>query len=116
MRHLIVLAAFVCACGPTRLPGPTPNVCVRTINGDVAVPKQQAADILVVVDNSGSMFEEQDNLAKNFLNQVAAECPLQDLKNIPADFKNPAPELYTGNGPLAKCGFIQLVAAFDNDF
>src|SRR5690349_6619230 len=103
------VAGAIVACG-----GPAPGtfkrpVCVRTVVGDVDVPTQQAVDILIVVDNSGSMQEEQQNLAANFLNQNAAECPLQDLKNVPAEFKNPVRDLYTGTGPLAKCGFVQLV-------
>jgi hypothetical protein len=94
------------------------NSCDTTLANDIEVPTEKAADILIVVDNSGSMLEEQQNLVNNFLNQNPAECPLQadQLKNIPAEFKNPARELYTGNGPLAKCGFIQLLAAFENDF
>src|SRR5256885_5623595 len=71
------------ACGPSVPLGvPKPNVCVKTITGDVAVPKQQAADILIVVDNSGSMTDKQANLDANFLNQDATQCPLQDLANI----------------------------------
>src|SRR3954469_8715935 len=116
------------ACGPSvPLGPPKPNVCVKTIAGGAIVPKQQAADILIVVDNSGSMTDKQANLVANFLNANPpgcfddgdasdCECPLQDLAHISDNFKNPKPELYTGNGPLAKCGFIQLVAAFDNDF
>jgi hypothetical protein len=90
--------------------------CDVTIESDIEVPTEKEADILIVVDNSGSMLEEQANLVQNFLNQNANECPLQDLKNIPGQFKNPARDLYTGNGPLARCGFIQLLAAFENDF
>ena len=90
--------------------------CDVTIGDTIEVPTEKAADILIVIDNSGSMAEEQDELAQNFLNQVASECPLQDLAAIPAEFKNPARELYTENGVLAKCGFIQLLAAFENDF
>lgn len=92
------------------------NVCLKTVATDIAVPTEKAADILIVVDNSGSMAEEQQNLVENFLNQDAAECPLQDLANIPAEFKNPIRSLYTNGGPLASCGFIQLLAAFENDF
>jgi uncharacterized protein (TIGR03382 family) len=127
MRHAFALAFAIAAslpaltsCGPKLLVNSgdpnAPNVCVRTLTGDVQVPKQQAADILIVVDNSGSMQEEQANLVANFLNTDPSQCPLQDLKNIPPEFKNPAAALYTGDGPLAKCGFVQLVAAFDNDF
>ncbi len=92
------------------------NSCDKTIVTNVPVPVNKAADILIVVDNSGSMAEEQANLVDNFLNQNAAECPLQDLKNIDPQFKNPVRDQYTGDGPLAKCGFIQLLAAFESDF
>lgn len=78
--------------------------------------RNDAADILIVVDNSGSMLEEQQNLAANFFNLDPAECPIQDLTTIPSEFKRPIRSLYTGNGPLAQCGFIQLLAAFENEF
>ena len=92
------------------------NVCQKTIDTVVDVPTEKSADILIVVDNSGSMAEEQQNLAENFLNQDATECPLQDLANIPDAYKNPVRSLYTDGGVLSRCGFIQLLAAFENDF
>jgi len=92
------------------------NSCDKTIVTNVPVPTNKAADILIVVDNSGSMSEEQANLVENFLNQDPSQCPLQNLKAIPDEFKNPVRDLYTGSGPLAKCGFIQLLAAFESDF
>src|SRR5688572_18036844 len=98
--------------------------CDRTIPLDISIPLQRAADILIVVDNSGSMAEEQQKLADNFINLRCAdpeddstcECPLNDLADIPEEFLNPQPSLYEGDGPLSKCGFIQLLAAFENDF
>ena len=91
--------------------------CDSTIPVDRQIPTERAADILVVVDNSGSMQDEQDRLAANFVNPNPAECPLQgDLRQIPAEFQNPTPDLYEAGGPLSQCGFIQLLAAFDNDF
>ncbi len=92
------------------------QICDRTLVNDVIVPTEKAADILIVVDNSGSMQEEQDNLARNFFNENANECPLTDLANIPEAFKNPPRALYASGGALSGCGFIQLLAAFDNDF
>jgi uncharacterized protein (TIGR03382 family) len=113
----LVLALLGAACAePPPISTPDREVCVKTLTEDVDVPTEQAADILIVVDNSGSMAEEQGNLAQNFLNQNPAQCPLQDLANIPEEFKNPKREAYTGNGALAQCGFIQIVAAFENDF
>ena len=72
--------------------------CDRTLATEIDIPTDKAADILIVVDNSGSMAEEQDELVANFLNQDPAECPLQDLKNIPGDFLNPTRDQYTGGG------------------
>jgi hypothetical protein len=92
------------------------TTCDVTIGDTVEVPFEKAADILIVIDNSASMAEEQDELAANFLNQNPDECPLQDLANIDPLLKNPSIDLYTGGGPLANCGFIQLLAAFENDF
>jgi hypothetical protein len=112
---LLLSLALTQACLPGFSEVPEP-VCVKTVLADVNVPTQQAADVLIVVDNSGSMLEEQQNLAANFLNQDPVACPLQDLTNIPPEFKNPRTELYKGDGPLAQCGLIQIVAAFDNDF
>jgi hypothetical protein len=101
--------------------------CDSTIPIDLEIPTQRATDILIVVDNSGSMQEEQDQLVANFLNLriaadpdnpdvAAGECPLGDLTAIPARYRNPPASLYQGDGPLSRCGFIQLLAAFENDF
>ena len=46
--------------------------CDQTIANDVDIPAEKAADILIVVDNSGSMQEEQDRLAAAFINDTAA--------------------------------------------
>ena len=103
--------------------------CDVTIASDVDIPDEKAADILIVVDNSGSMQEEQDRLAAAFINTTAS-CPIgvDDLKdfarcgedNPPAvcEFANPTPEVLAAPGPngLANCGFIQVLAAFENDF
>jgi hypothetical protein len=73
------------------------------------------------------MQEEQAELARNFVNPhiapdpdnpdiAADECPLGDLTKIPEKYKNPSPELYEEGGPLSRCGFIQLLGAFENDF
>lgn len=99
--------------------------CDQTIANDVDIPAEKAADILIVVDNSGSMQEEQDRLAAAFLDE-SGNCPIgkNDIKDFarckeespPAvcAFANPSPEQLAG--PLASCGFIQVLAAFENDF
>lgn len=129
MRIHLALACLVCCVA--LLPGCNKRVfrfvepsCDRTIPLDIEIPLQKAADILIVVDSSGSMAEEQQKLADNFINLRCAEpgddstceCPLRDLTSIPAEYKNPQPSLYGRDGPLSKCGFIQLLAAFENDF
>mgnify|MGYP006146346057 CR=1 FL=1 len=40
--------------------------CDRTLAEDIEVPTDKAADILIVVDNSGSMASEQDKVAARF--------------------------------------------------
>jgi len=103
--------------------------CDVTIANDVEIPAEKAADILIVVDNSGSMQEEQDRLAAAFLNE-SGDCPIgknelkdfarcKDDPTIPVcRFANPSKELLEQPGPagLADCGFIQVLAAFENDF
>jgi hypothetical protein len=103
--------------------------CDVTIANDVEIPAEKAADILVVVDNSGSMQEEQDRLAAAFINE-SGDCPIgknelkdfarcKDDPTIPVcRFANPSKELLAQPGPagLADCGFIQVLAAFENDF
>ncbi|MDP2341772.1 MAG: hypothetical protein Q8O67_12510 [Deltaproteobacteria bacterium] len=103
--------------------------CDQTIAEDVDIPAEKASDILIVVDNSGSMQEEQTRLAAAFINESAA-CPINknDLKSF-ADckddptipvcrFANPSPEVLAAPAPdgLRDCGFIQVLAAFENDF
>ncbi len=74
-----------------------------------------AADILIVVDNSGSMCEEQANLIANFYNDNVNECPLADPAAYELeDYQNPSDTVV--NTDLAGCGFIQILAAYDNDF
>ncbi|MCC7112251.1 MAG: hypothetical protein IT382_23355, partial [Deltaproteobacteria bacterium] len=90
---ILPLALLACAEPPPVVPD-AHDYCVKTIESEVQVPTERAADILIVVDNSGSMAEEQQNLVANFLNQDPAACPLQDLNNIPEELKNPAPALY----------------------
>ncbi len=68
------------------------------------------ADILIVVDNSGSMCEEQDNLIANFYNPA---CPI-DVNNVQEEYKNPSESLIQSE--LQQCGFIQILAAYENEF
>lgn len=83
-----------------------------TIQHDIEKPiaVDTPADILVVVDSSGSMCEEQANLVENFYDE---DCPFT-VDNVPEEYRNPSPELVE---QLAQdCGFVQILAAYDNDW
>ncbi len=125
---LILALAFVAGCNAfcnRRVFEQVVPTCDQTIANDVDIPAEKAADILIVVDNSASMQEEQTRLAQAFLNE-SGSCPIgkNDLKDFarckdadpPAvcDFANPTPEQLAGE--LSSCGFIQVLAAFENDF
>lgn len=84
---------------------------IGSVEEQVPLEAAKKADILLVIDNSGSMCEEQANLALNFFD---SNCPITDLNNIPKEYKNPPNDVVN---ELAKdCGFIQILAAYDNDF
>jgi hypothetical protein len=72
-----------------------------------------AIDILFVIDDSGSMSEEQQALADGFYKD---SCPfLTDaVPYVPAHEKNPTEERLAELAPM--CGFIQLLGAFDREF
>jgi hypothetical protein len=85
--------------------------CVVTDVVKTKLEIQKAADILVVVDNSASMCEEQQNLVDNFFDP---DCDIDFASEDFGGFKNPSPEQIQ---VLAeKCGFIQMLALFENDF
>jgi hypothetical protein len=65
-------------------------------------------DILIVVDNSGSMCEEQTALKQSFLDP---NCPIQDLNNPPEADINPSPERVRELSE--NCGFIQILSLFE---
>jgi len=87
------------------------DVCSPTLAPTVQQPEDLPADILLVIDNSGSMCEEQENLVENFFDP---DCPITDLDNVPDDLRNPSPEKVQELSQ--SCGFIQILAAFDNEF
>jgi len=68
----VLLACFIAGC-PSRDPLPTkadPQVCAESWK-DVPVGVNRALDLLFVIDNSGSMGEEQASLIANFHRFVA---------------------------------------------
>jgi hypothetical protein len=70
-------------------------------------------DILFVVDDSGSMLEEQEALADGFYRET---CPFltQAVPYVPDEYRNPT------DAQLAqladRCGFIQIQGAYERDF
>jgi len=68
-------------------------------------------DILFVVDNSGSMAEEQAALARTI---YKSECPIADLNAVPEALLDPKPGLLERLKTV--CGFSQILAAYDRDF
>jgi hypothetical protein len=70
-------------------------------------------DILFVVDDSGSMAEEQEALADGFYRDT---CPfLTDaVPFVPENEKNPTDARLAELAEL--CGFVQIIGAFERDF
>ncbi len=87
-----------------------PRDCTTEIRSETPIDVDVPADILIVVDNSGSMCEEQANLVENFFDP---DCPI-DVNNVQAEYKNPDDELV--RQLASECGFVQLLAAYDNDW
>lgn len=88
-----------------------PADCVKEQQVERALAADVPADILVVVDNSGSMCEEQDNLVNNFFDP---RCPIDVSQPIPDEYINPTPDVVA---QLAQnCGFIQILSLFEKDF
>ena len=88
-----------------------PADCVKEQQVERALAADVPADILVVVDNSGSMCEEQDNLVENFFDP---DCPVDVSQPIPNEYINPTPDVVA---QLAQnCGFIQILSLFEKDF
>jgi hypothetical protein len=65
-----------------------------------------AVDVLLVVDNSASMCEEQALLVESFFD---SDCPITNLLDIPAEYRDA--DDATLDQLSADCGFIQLMAA-----
>lgn len=87
-----------------------PRDCTTEIRSETPIDVDVPADILIVVDSSGSMCEEQANLVNNFFDP---NCPI-DVNNVQPEYKNPDDALVEQLS--ADCGFIQLLAAYDNDW
>lgn len=68
-------------------------------------------DVLFVVDNSGSMLEEQEALARSIYRD---DCPILDLNAVPAALLNPEEGVLEQLASI--CGISQILAAYDRDF
>lgn len=84
---------------------PPENRPLRSLSGSGPI------DILVVVDNSGSMLDEQAQLSRAMFKE---ECPIQGLTAVPEALQNPDGELLEDLEEL--CGFAQILAAYERDF
>ncbi len=81
-------------------------------------PEEQALDILLVVDNSGSMSQEQAKLASQFSNPA---CPASNVANLDAAAcaANPLcrPTRDVFDAQLKdNCGFIDILNAYQADY
>ncbi|MEW5853499.1 MAG: hypothetical protein AB2A00_32280 [Myxococcota bacterium] len=117
---------------------PVPQAC-RTVQVPKKIDVQRAADILFVIDNSGSMSEEQENLRRNASSicengmdcDPANDCntaqKVAELKRfmLEGEGRGLPPEQWEaqlgGTGrqfkdTLDDCGFIERLLLFDNDF
>jgi hypothetical protein len=77
----------------------------------LSIAEQAPLDVLFVVDNSGSMAEEQQNLRNTVFDE---RCPIQNLAAVPDQYASPSGR--TLEDLAAVCGIAQLLAAFDADF
>ena len=125
-RAALCLAAWlgICACDFALLnvPAPTEPDPPRRRGGE-GEGEGEGVDILFVIDNSGSMLEEQQTLAAAF---ATVDCPIP-ASNL-ADFsrcgeaeppsvcafRNPSNEMLASD--LAGCGFLQILAARSIDY
>jgi len=73
--------------------------------------KRAPLDLLFVVDNSGSMLDEQNALARSIFDP---RCPISDVGNVPLDLQEPSREVFDELSDV--CGIAQLIAAMGGDF
>jgi hypothetical protein len=135
--------AFLPSCSGCDLPllgqshvfdAPVPTAC-RTVTVPKKIDVNRAADILFVIDNSGSMAEEQENLAANASSYAqGGACDLAINPNAVSELKTyistgpargvPAESWISSGIAMAAemkaryddCGFIERLQLFDNDF
>lgn len=89
------------------------KACSNEIIVESDVGTSAPLDLLVVVDNSGSMLEEQQNLRDNFYDP---RCPFltPEVPEVPEAERNPTEARLRELEEV--CGFIQILGAFDRDF
>ncbi len=103
---VLALAALVCAGGcPNEHVFQVIDPCSSQTVAVAPVPVTNKSDILIVVDNSASMCEEQANLRNNFF-----------LDGCAIDVNDPPSPADVTDEMLAGCGFVQALYAFDLDF
>ncbi|MFH1807683.1 MAG: hypothetical protein ABIJ09_02980 [Pseudomonadota bacterium] len=100
-------------------------VTTRVVAPAKKIDIDRAADILFVVDNSGSMAEEQENLAKNASSSSAFappnDCDASGFLTLQRHVED-HPEQSQEDWPqdiqaaFAECGFIERLMLFNNHF
>jgi len=95
----------------------------RVVRNPKKIDIKRAADILFVIDNSGSMKEEQENLAAqaSSSNEPGSPCNaagFADLRNYVQTHRDLEQEEWEGNysNIYNSCGFIERLLLFDNKF
>jgi hypothetical protein len=90
-----------------------PKACVTEEQVALDVDLGNPVDILFVVDDSGSMAEEQQALAAAFYRET---CPFLTtaVPDIPDEYRNPTDEQL--RDLAGACGFIQIQGAYERDF
>src|SRR5688500_13857147 len=74
LASFLLLAA--CSSGPGHAPGddaPDPDAATPPPDAEVDYPPASGVDLLFVIDDSGTMAQEQDALASAFLDQFVAD-------------------------------------------
>ncbi len=87
------------------------NLQTPAPNRPRALAVERPLDVLFVVDNSGSMQDEHEELLRSVFNEA---CPITDVGNVPEPYRNP--DRQTFDDLAAVCGLSQLLAAMNGDF
>ncbi|HEY1099589.1 MAG TPA: hypothetical protein VGF99_11705 [Myxococcota bacterium] len=113
MRRVSLIAGVVGAVGSVGLAACTLDYAIQPEVPQLttSLVLQAPLDILFVVDNSGSMREEQEALYRSLYDE---RCPIVDVGNVPPRFQAPTRLLFDELSEV--CGIAQLLAAVGGDW